>query len=250
MFQRIVFLAAALLAAALSSSETGAQAFSVAPTRIVLTPDEPAQPLLIANRSTAPLQFRFTWVYYAMDADGRLIETEAPADSAISLLRYGPRAVSAVPGGTTTVRIDTRPGSSISGERRAHLRVTAMPAVPADESEEIIARFGVQLGYDVPVFVRGRDIDQGAEIETVEITSLNGSPAISLTLRRTGADSVWGDIDIRDRSGEIGRLIGPAVYETTPIRRLTIPLDRAPEGRVRLRYRQGERTLAETELTP
>lgn len=172
--------------------------------------------------------------------------------SAKAYLIATPRRIRVAQGTGQTIRIRAASTGEVPpGEYRTHLTVTGIP--PADSgltAEEAAGRKEGQLSFrinsvlalSIPVIVRVGPIDVRAGIEKAVIGFEDISPdgqapavrtaVLKLDLVRQGANSLYGDLEIRGsrKQGEepIGAVRGIGVYPEIERRYVRIPLTRIP----------------------
>jgi P pilus assembly chaperone PapD len=164
------------------------------------------------------------------------------------MLLTSPRRVTLAPGKGQTIRVRAVPGQDLSeAEYRTHLTVTTVPprdlgysAEQAAEARPEELKFLVSsvFGLSIPVIVRLNDIDVAAKIEnprlgmTTATADARATPQVTLDLVRTGAHSLFGNLEVRATKGRSGEVIGVArgvgVYTEIDRRAVQIPLTRAP----------------------
>ncbi len=233
---------AVLLAAEPVMAQVGAD-LNISPKRVVFGPGERSATVYIFNQGDQPATYSVELVDRVMTTDGRIVAVEeepsAHVDSARDLVQYTPRRISLAPRTSQAIRVRARPGGA--GEHRTHLTVTALPPESAgftvdqaaagavDEvSLQVVALFSVSI----PVIVRDGPVDARAAIDRVSLRNEDQQQLLSLDLVRTGANSVYGDIEVfADTPG--GRVLltavrGIAVYPEIDRRTVVIALPRPP----------------------
>lgn len=234
-----VAVAAALISLAVGLASGRAQDLTVTPTVVMLSDSNRAASLRVVNQSDLPIRVSTEWQYRRMTPEGTLVESALPDLSVADMARYAPR-VFTVPGrGAQRVRFLLRPRSGTPpGEYRAHLLIRPVPP-----TEDINAQFGnrVRLAYAIPFIARLGTGDSGGAIAEGEITTVRDDQLVAqVRLRRTGIFSVRGTLIATDQSGELGRVVGIAVYHDLPERIANVPLLRAPSGPVTVRYQRAD----------
>jgi P pilus assembly chaperone PapD len=233
---------AALLVAEPVMAQVGAD-LNISPKRVVFGPGERSATVYVFNQGDQPATYAVELVDRVMTTDGRIVaadeEPGAQIDSARDLVQFTPRRISLPPRTSQAIRVRARPGGS--GEHRTHLTVTALPpenagftvdqaaAGAADEvSLQVVALFSVSI----PVIVRDGSVDARAAIDRVSFRQEDSQGLLSLDLVRTGANSVYGDVEVfADTSA--GQVLltavrGVAVYPEVDRRTVVIPLPRPP----------------------
>lgn len=213
----------------------------VHPTRIVLDEKQRSAQLEIINNSNETATYRVLLVNRRMNEGGQLSAADSPSPDdrfADAMLRYSPRHVTLAPGASQVVRVLlSRPAGLADGEYRSHLlfarQADEQDAVPAqDRGQDIGITLNALVGVSIPVIVR-----QGATTATVALTDLDfvraasGAPtSVAFTLRRTGNQSVYGDLvatftPADGRTQIVGKAGGVAVYTPNALRRVRLALD-------------------------
>ncbi|MFP5456607.1 MAG: hypothetical protein ACLGHK_14060, partial [Alphaproteobacteria bacterium] len=178
--------------------------------------------------------------------------------SAKAYLVATPRRIRVAQGTGQTIRIRAASTSEVPpGEYRTHLTVTGIP--PADsgltaeeaagrKEGELSFRINSVLALSIPVIIRVGPVDIRAAIEKASIGFENISPdgqapavrtaILTLDLVRQGANSLYGDLEIRGSrtQGEepIGAVRGIGVYPEIERRYVRVQLTRLPAPGERL----------------
>ena len=255
--------AATATATAVPVNAIGAN-LNISPKRLSFDRTQRTASVYIFNQGTAPASFDIALVDRVMLPDGRITpldeamaspDTQAIAGrvhSAKPMLLTSPRRVTLAPGKGQTIRVRAAPGADLSeAEYRTHLTVTTVPprdlgysAEQAAEQKPEELKFLVSsvFGLSIPVIVRATDPDVSARIENVKLGAVSASadgvaaarttPQVTLDLVRTGAHSLFGNLEVRATRGRGGEVIGVArgvgVYTEIDRRAVQIPLTRAP----------------------
>jgi len=178
--------------------------------------------------------------------------------SAKAYLVATPRRIRVAQGTGQTIRIRAASTSEVPpGEYRTHLTVTGIP--PADsgltaeeaagrKEGELSFRINSVLALSIPVIIRVGPVDIRAAIEKASIGFENISPdgqapavrtaILTLDLVRQGANSLYGDLEIKGSrtQGEepIGAVRGIGVYPEIERRYVRVQLTRLPAPGERL----------------
>ncbi|RAK61557.1 hypothetical protein DJ021_17995 [Phenylobacterium hankyongense] len=230
----------------------------VSPRRLTLTPGRSAS-VYIFNRTGPRTTFDVTLVDRVMLPDGRLVElADAAADpaqrtvadrmrSAKPVLKFMPRRITLEPKSGETVRISVPRSAAIAGEVRTHLSITAIPPPEAGLTADAAAAGERGLAFRVlalfttslPVIVRPAAADVRAQIENLTLETPGGggsadsTPVLSFDLVRVGANSLFGNIEVRGRRSDEAPLSlakGVGVYPEIERRRVRLALNREPFG--------------------
>ena len=239
----------------------------VAPTRLVLGPNDRSAQLSLVNIGTNPATYRIAFTELRMTESGELEtlpEDDVPDSAASRIIRYSPRQVTLQPNVAQTVRLQVRkPADLPSGEYRSHLLFRAIP--PPDRAEEgrgeeeaapetgLSVRIVPIYGISIPVIVRHGEISGSVEIGEVTLqrpARAGDLPALSVRLTRHGNVSAYGHLQVIYRSSGgaehvVGALNGIGIY--TPLEHRTIQVPLTPPdgveltgGTLEVTFREGE----------
>ena len=243
-----------LLVAGPAGAQVGAD-LNISPKRVVFEPGERSATVYIFNQGDSPATYTVEMVDRVMLEDGQIVaaaDTGATVDSAADLVQYTPRRITLQPRESQAIRVRARAGEG--GEHRSHLTVTALPSETAGFTVEQAAQPGADevavqvvalFSVSIPVIVRDAAADARAAIENLNIVSGEVGPVLSLDLVRLGANSVYGDIEVRLGSAEDAPLVtavrGVAVYPEIGRRTVQAVLPALPVGQaVTVTYRDDD----------
>jgi hypothetical protein len=245
-----------------AASANGAN-LNISPKRVTFDRNHRSATVYIFNQGSAPGTFDISFVDRVMTPDGQILPvTDAETKPAIkevadkvasaqSILQVAPRRVTLAPGQGQTIRlrITGTPADTTATELRSHLTIATLPPRDAGTTAEAAAanpqtgqlRFQINalLGLSIPAIVRLGDLDVRAGLENphVSLEKLNGpngpeTPTLSLDLVRLGANSLFGNLEVRvqgqPKSPVLGLSRGVGVYTEIGRRVMHIPLSRAP----------------------
>ena len=251
------------LASPVAAPATGAN-LNISPKRVTFDRTHRSGTIYIFNQGNAPGAFDITLVDRVMLPDGQILplaealanpDTKAVADrvrSAQNVLQVSPRRVTLNPGQGQTIRlrVAAAPDDPSIVEVRSHLTISTLPPRDSGTTAEAAAsnpganelRFQINalLGLSIPAIVRLNDPDiragvENAHVELLRVGDVKGplTPVLTLDLVRLGANSLFGNIEIKPagqpRSPAIGLARGVGVYTEIERRTIRIPLTRAPE---------------------
>ncbi|CAN5127792.1 hypothetical protein BH09PSE1_BH09PSE1_26630 [soil metagenome] len=272
-------LAAALALFALGATGAAAQVgadLNISPRRVTFDPSDRAATVYVFNQGDTAATYSVELVDRVMRPDGQIVAAadaaDAPASpSASSLIEYTPRRVTLQPKQSQVIRIRVRPPTDTTPEYRTHLTVTALPPedsgftaaqAAAGTTDGVSLQVTALFSVSIPLIVRQGAIDARAAIENVSLVSAAptteggvGLPGIQLDLVRLGANSVYGDVEIRAGEGAsdhvVGLVKGVAVYPEIARRTLVAPLAVAvPAGEpLRIVYRDDDAHAGEVLAT-
>jgi P pilus assembly chaperone PapD len=237
---------------------------NISPKRVTFDRTRRTATVYIYNQGTTAATFDITLIDRAMLPDGQIMtladakakpELQAVASqvkSAQTMLMISPRRATLEPGKGQTIRlrVNAGPDAPTSGEFRSHLTITTIPPADVGLTAEDAAvgrpgelRFQVNsvFGLSIPAIVRIGEPDVRAGIENVHVDyadlSADGTspprrtPVLVFDLVRAGANSLFGNIEVRgatQRKGDpLGVARGVGVYTEIGRRTLRVPLNRA-----------------------
>lgn len=241
MFKRLslALVSAALLASA-AHAQVGAD-LNISPKRVVFEPGERSAIVYIFNQGDREATYTIDMVDRVMLPDGQIVAAAdrpgATLASAGDLIQYTPRRVTLQPRESQAIRVRARPSGDGVAERRAHLTVTALPSEDAgftvDQAvkpgaNEVAVQIVALFSVSIPVILRDGPVDARAAIENVTVKTVDGAETLSLDLVRLGANSVYGDIEIRTGKAAGDKLLtavrGVAVYPEIGRRSVSVRL--------------------------
>ena len=238
---------------------------NITPKRLTLDRGERSATVYIFNQGTSPAVFDISFVDRVMLPTGEIMpvaEAQKRADlvpllaklqPADGMLVATPRRANLAPGKGQTVRIWLKsPPQAGTAEYRSHLTVTTIPprdvGVTAEEAAAAATsnKFSFQVtsifGVSIPVIVRPGPADLRGSISNVRLSyadiSRDGksppqrTPLLMLDINRLGANSLFGNVEVRERGSKvpIGIARGVGVYTEISSRTLSIPLQHAPRS--------------------
>ncbi|MEQ8412308.1 MAG: hypothetical protein RIC51_05660 [Erythrobacter sp.] len=200
-FPLVAALAAAIAAAAPASAE-----LLVAPTRLVLSPQQRSGELVLVNKGDEAAAFRLSVENRRMRDDGSLEAAEEAQPGELfadDKIRFSPRQLVLQPGARQTVRIlASTPSSLPEGEYRSHLRLMSAPISAArpdadagrdPEDNSLSIQLVAIRSITVPIILRKGSLDASV---TVDAAALSGDATNQFILRmaREGDRSTYGDL--------------------------------------------------------
>lgn len=239
---------------------------NITPKRLTFDPGERTVTAYIFNQGTAPATFDITLVDRVMLPNGDIEPVSARErrpelapfvsrlESAKDLLVATPRRATVAPGKGQTIRVRVKLPPRGAPEYRSHLTVTMIPprdvGLTADEAaaaasgDQLSFQIASVFGISIPVIIRSGPADVQGRITGVRLAYVNSSedqrsrriPVLSFELERTGANSLYGNIDVRGSKSKVPYAIarGVGVYTEIGSRRIQIPLQRTPSSGERL----------------
>ena len=207
----------------------------VSPGSIVFDDKIHAAQLIVANIDDKTIIYRLQPTFFTMKEDGSLVEIagEAPANSALALVRFSPRQFELKPGESQVVRIATRvPASLPKGEYRMHLRVVnlgeAMAAPVLLKPNTLDAQISILVTRAVRILVRNGVAGGSASLGGISARrSKSGRVAISFDLHRAGDGSSRGEYAVFSQNHDTGAKTadlvdrGVLIYADLAMRRIS-----------------------------
>lgn len=177
------------------------------PTRVNFDNADRTADVTLINTSQTTNTYRIDWAEKkAIEAGGYEDLTPEQAQSAhlpiaSGMIRYSPRQVTLKPGERQTVKLAIRrPQSLANGEYRSHMQFTALPPGTSEKTEDKNSpalAFKILLSFAIPVVVVQGPIQYEMAMDNAWITYSPSKKdgAVNVTLSRTGAHSVIGNIN-------------------------------------------------------
>jgi hypothetical protein len=263
---------------------------NITPKRLVLDRGSRAGTVYIFNQGNAAATFDISLVERVMLPNGEIRAVAgAPADPAVQLsisrlasaqkmLVATPRRVTLAPGKGQTIRIRAMQPANGTGEHRTHLTVATVPpretGLTAEQAQsaasgQLSFRITSVFGLSVPVIVRPGPVDARGAIENLRVATAEispsgtapgvSSPIVQFELRRLGANSLFGNVEVRAVRGRgrdvLGLARGVGVYPEIDRRTMQIPLKRAlkPGEQIEIEFTDDDatpgRVIARSTLT-
>lgn len=238
---------------------------NITPKRLTFDRNTRSATVYIFNQGTTAATFDISMVDRVMLPSGEIRPvselTDDPAMKALTgrlhsardLLLATPRRATLAPGEGQTIRVRaSQPPAAANGaaEYRSHLTVTTIPprgtGITAEQAaatnpEQLSFRIQSVFGIAIPVIIRPEPIDAQGSIANASIdyagTSPDGTgqpvrtPILSFDMLRTGANSLFGNVEIRGDGSDkepLGIARGIGIYPEIDLRTIRIPLRRAP----------------------
>lgn len=216
------------------------------PTRVVFAKNQRAAQVELINNGSEPATYRINLVNRRMTETGEFQNAAEPLEGerfADAMLTYSPRRVTLQPGTAQVVRVMVRrPDGLPDGEYRSHLHFEKLPAPKGADSvaggkadnKQIGVMLTTLVGTSIPVIVRQGPVDATVALTHLALEPGDGAPALTFHIERSGASSVYGDLEAAflPAAGPeqvLAKVTGVAVYVPNALRRAAIAL-RAPAG--------------------
>ena len=274
---KLIFLCLLCLGSAPSTAVAGANLL-VTPTRVVFDESMRTAQVTLMNNGTETGDFRISIINQNMTEDGKFEAVKEGEEGlyADSMIRYSPRQITLPPNQSQVIRLMLRkPKDLAEGEYRSHILFQSIPKASKSSiestmnsgSEGITVEIIPIVGISIPVIVRHGKLKSELKLENarfISATEANPKPSISVDMRRSGNQSVYGDFRViftpsnGDAPVVIAMANGVAVYTPNTLRQFAIPMNIPPgtslkEGNARILFLESgkdEKTglIAETYL--
>ena len=221
----------------------------VTPTRVVFDERMRTAQVTLMNNGTEIGDYRITFINQNMTEDGKFEVVKEGEDGlyANSMVRYSPRQITLPPGQSQVIRLMLRkPRELINGEYRSHMLFQSIPKASKtsieskmdSNSEGITVEIIPIVGISIPVIIRHGKLESELKLDQAHIipaTEVNPISSISVNMRRSGNQSVYGDFRATFTANDgsapmvIALANGVAVYTPNTLRQFAIPIN-APSG--------------------
>ncbi len=202
---KVKFIVAFLASVAAFSSQSA----SLGTYRIYLDEDNPKQKFSVRNKSNVPEICRISFKNRRFDGDGGLVklseeQQELYSAPALSRFRFSPKTFTIAPNTTQHVAFSYRrkPGDS-SSELRTYPSVLCEKA---NKRELKDGNFGAVLELSVPLVIRTGKVNNLQADLDFSIVEKN-EQVTTVKLEHKGNRSVYGDINIVNKDGDVIQLV-------------------------------------------
>lgn len=238
---------------------------NITPRRVILTPRKRSDAVFVFNQGATPITVDVALLDNVMLPSGEIVplpEATRRGGAAAALAAHvttartgmvvSPSRLLLAPGKGRTVRIQA-PLADVGApaEARTHLTMTTVPppssGLTAEQAAEAARRgelsFNVQtiFGISVPVIVRNGAPTAQVSFgplqlaqEAAQAPARGTIPVLIIPINRTGAKSVYGNLEVRAAKGKSAEVIGLArglgVYTELNQRIVRLSLNRAPKS--------------------
>lgn len=222
---------------------------NIYPRRIVMDQRQRVASVGLYNKLPFEGEYEISVANMVMTKSGQIIPfSNLPADvdasqvkTASDMLRWSPRRVLLLGSEAQTVRLMARPPADLpDGEYRAHFTVVSVPGDVHDgfsiddavgSDNQAAGNVGVTIrprfGISIPVIVRVGSTTLEVSLSDFNIVQGDGGPQVSLTIRRSGTRSAYGDLMVtapgHDAPLVLARGIG--VYPEIDARKLQLAIN-------------------------
>lgn len=229
---------AAALAAAVSIAAPASAELLVAPTRVVLSPENRSAELVLVNKGEETAAFRLAIENRRMRKDGSLetADTTLPGELfADDKVRFSPRQLVLEPGARQVVRLlASSPSTLADGEYRSHLRLMSAPvsagrATTSGAGDGADNSLSIELiairSITIPVILRKGALDAQVTLDAAALAE-EAENRLVLRLSRKGARSTYGDLRLTiEGEDEPAWLVrGVAIYTPNTAREVVLAL--------------------------
>ena len=220
---------------------------NLTPRRVIFDRSKRTEAVYVFNQGNAPVTVDVALVDNAMLPSGEIVPlarigergaaaaaTGAKVHSAKPFLLAAPSRLTLPPGQGKTIRVRaTLADGAGASEYRSHLTVTTVPSpdsgltaeqAAASEKGELVLRLQSVFGISIPLIVRGGVADAIGSMGPITQVSTPDGPALQVTLKRQGATSLYGNIELRTAREVVGVVRGIAVYPEVDERLAQVPL--------------------------
>ncbi len=220
----------------------------IAPNRVVFEGRTRVAEMYLVNNSNLRHTYAISLANFRISESGAMVripDGEPVAHRADTFIRYSPRRVVLEPGKQQVVRLQLmKPTGLADGEYRSYIVLQMLPdpatadysSPPQEDSESIKVNLMPVYGLLVPLIVHSGVLSASVAISDLSLVSdtASGAKALSLTLVRSGNQSVYGDLVV-DYVGtgkpavRVGKRSGIPIYVSQEKKSLNISLT-IPEG--------------------
>lgn len=219
----------------------------VSPTRIVFEGRMRTAKVTLANTGDTTGRYRISFVRKQMNEAGNLVDIKEDVAGMFSdtMVRFSPREVTLPPGQAQVVRLMLRKKSGLeNGEYRSHMLFQALPdptdtsieSLTGQDSEKLQIQLIPVVGVSIPIIVRHGKLEASATLSNLKFQAAgkaNGQPRLSLTIKREGNRSVYGDFKvtyypIQGDPVVVSQANGVAIYTPNKERKLQLTLQTPP----------------------
>jgi P pilus assembly chaperone PapD len=214
----------------------------VAPTRVVFEARDRTAKVSLVNNGTETATYRLEFTRKRMTKDGNFVDVDKPVAGELfcdEMIRFSPRQVTLPPGQSQTIRLILRkPANLAAGEYRSHLLFKSIPksqsssieALDNKKADKLTIELTPVLGISIPVIVRHGKTEVTVSIDNIVLgKAQNNQPAIQFSLKRSGNQSVYGDLSVSFEKSDgqtitLSKANGISVYSPNTERIVALPL--------------------------
>lgn len=196
----------------------------------------------ITNSSSKTKTYRIKMVNYRQLEDGKYQEITEPLAGnpfAAPYIGFSPRETTLEPRQSQTIRLQRKPmAAAKDGEYVSHLMVQEMPG--SQSKEEVISSNGITIdiralyGVTIPVIIDKGNLTNHGAITNIKVVKNTSQPYAEVMVKRSGTQSFWGTLVIKEGKEEIGRINNFKIFLSTPQRLVKVPLSKIPSPKDRV----------------
>lgn len=231
-----------------AAASVGAANINITPRRVIFDRNKRTEAVYLFNQGNAAITVDIALVDNAMLPSGEIVPLSRIAEkgpdaaavaarvkSAKPMLLAAPSRLVLGPGQGKTVRVRAQLPDEAQGEYRTHLTVTSVPPpdtgltaeqAAAAQRGELVLRIQSIFGLSIPLIVRPGATDAAAAFGAVRLGSDGGKPVLDIEMRRSGSNSVYGNIEVRSGKEVVGMIRGLGIYPEITQRAVRVPLTR------------------------
>jgi P pilus assembly chaperone PapD len=246
MIKFIVFFGAIILAH--SANLLAAVEVSYSKYRFVFDDSSRKDALLISNRGSSTVSCKASLAHFIMGDKGPTRLADSPdevVNSAEKLLRYSPRNASIAPNSSQVVRLSSRRRPGIKdGEYLSYFKLSCEEVDPEKQKNQAQVSIQSKFVHYFPLQVRVGELSATTHFENANIIKDKGNYKVTVDQHRKGQRSVVGDIEVKDKTGEVlGKLMNVVMYPAHDKRQHNIKLKNAPDGSLEIVFTENKLTL-------
>jgi len=238
MYRFPLFFIAFLVVSLFFSSQASAN-IALSKFRVYFDGNNRTASLQLRNTGSEDFKYSAELILNAMTEEGSIYAVSEDQLSAKSFVRFSPKRGTVSPGERQAIRFALRkPSGLLDGEYRAVLRIVTELAPTTGGNVNLASK----LAYNVPIIVRHGEVYAESSLASPSTIMFNGQPHLQFWQTRTGNRSLFGNFIVETKEGEeIGVLNNVAVYLPLERRKILIPLTKAVEGDVIIRYSENKK---------
>lgn len=196
----------------------------------------------VTNTSNEEKSYRIKLINYQQNEDGSYKEiSEALAGNpfATPYIGYAPHETTLAPRQAQTIRIQRKAmAAAKDGEYVSHLLIQEMPAKFGTEikskNNEIKIDIRALYGVTIPIIIDKGNLNSSGKVTQAKVVNSNKNPYAEVMVKRSGNQSFWGTLVVKEGKEEIGRINNFKIFLSTPQRLIKIPLYKQPNKKVNL----------------
>lgn len=196
----------------------------------------------MTNTSNEKKTYRIKLINYKQMEDGSYKEISQPLPGnpfAAPYIGYSPHETTLDPHQSQTIRIQRKPmAAAPNGEYVSHMLMQETSGQTVGQTKlrdgEIKIDLKAIYGVSIPIIIDKGDLSSSASITKAKVVRQANYPYAEVMVKRSGNQSFWGTLIVKDGKEEIGRVNSFKIFLSTPQRLIKIPLSRNPSQKVHL----------------